>query len=215
MQEVIEAAPKLMDSLDPESRDHFDTLRGMLDEAGIPSVLNPRLVRGLDYYTKTVFEWTTDRLGAQNAVCGGGRYDGLVEEVGGTPTPGVGFSAGIERLVTLLAESGASAEPEPPAAWVAAVGPAAARVAPAVAEELRDAGMSAVLDAGEGGFRAKLRRANRSGAEIAVIVGDAEATTGVVSIKPLRADRPQCTVPRAALKDAVAAWLPAGGPRES
>ena len=215
MQAIVETAPKLMDSLDPESRDHFDTLRGMLDEAGVPSTLNPRLVRGLDYYTKTVFEWTTDRLGAQNAVCGGGRYDGLVEEIGGTPTPGVGFSAGVERLVTLLSESGANAEPAPPAAWVAAVGPAAARAAPAVAEDLRDAGMSAVLDAGEGGFRAKLRRANRSGAKIAVIIGDAEAAAGEVSIKPLRADLPQCTVPRAALKDAVADWLPAGGPRES
>ena len=215
MHEVIEGAPRLADSLDPESRDHFAGLRAMLEEAGVPSTLNPRLVRGLDYYTKTVFEWTTDRLGAQNAVCGGGRYDGLVEEIGGAPTPGVGFSAGIERLVALLAESGTAAEPAPPAAWVAAVGPDAALVAPAVAEELRDAGMSAVLDAGEGGFRAKLRRANRSGAEIAVIVGEAEAAAGEVSIKPLRADRPQCTVARSALKDAVAAWLPApdaGGP---
>lgn len=214
MQGVIEAAPKLLDTLDPESRDHFDALRAMLEEAGTPSTVNPRLVRGLDYYTKTVFEWTTDRLGAQNAVCGGGRYDGLVEEIGGAPTPGVGFSAGLERLVALLAESGAGAEPSPPAAWVAAVGPAAARVAPAVAEELRDAGVRAVLDAGEGGFRAKLRRANRSGAEIAVIVGEAEAAAGQVSIKPLRADRPQSTVARAALKDTVAAWLAPGGPQE-
>lgn len=213
MRGVIEAAPKLPDALDPESRDHFDTLRAMLEEAGTPSTVNPRLVRGLDYYTKTVFEWTTDRLGAQNAVCGGGRYDGLVEEIGGAPTPGVGFSAGLERLVALLAESGAGAEPAPPAAWVAAVGPDAARVAPAVAEELRDAGMSAVLDAGEGGFRAKLRRANRSGATVAVLVGEAEAAAGEVSVKPLRADRPQSTVARAAMKDAVAAWLPPGGPR--
>lgn len=213
MRGVIEAAPKLPDALDPESRDHFDTLRAMLEEAGTPSTVNPCLVRGLDYYTKTVFEWTTDRLGAQNAVCGGGRYDGLVEEIGGAPTPGVGFSAGLERLVTLLAESGAGAEPAPPAAWVAAVGPDAARVAPAVAEELRDAGMSAVLDAGEGGFRAKLRRANRSGAAVAVLVGEAEAAAGEVSVKPLRADRPQSTVARAAMKDAVAAWLPPGGPR--
>ena len=213
MRGVIEAAPKLPDALDPESRDHFDTLRAMLEEAGTPSTVNPRLVRGLDYYTKTVFEWTTDRLGAQNAVCGGGRYDGLVEEIGGAPTPGVGFSAGLERLVALLAESGAGAEPAPPAAWVAAVGPDAARVAPAVAEELRDAGMSAVLDAGEGGFRAKLRRANRSGAAVAVLVGEAEAAAGEVSVKPLRADRPQSTVARAAMKDAVAAWLPPGGPR--
>ncbi len=212
MQGIIEAAPKLLDALDPESRDHFDTLRAMLEEAGVPCTVNPRLVRGLDYYTKTVFEWITDRLGAQNAVCGGGRYDGLVEEIGGAPTPGVGFSAGIERLVALLAESGKDAEPTPPAAWVAAVGPAAARVAPAVAEELRDAGMSAVLDAGEGGFRAKLRRANRSGAEVAVIVGDAEAAAGEVSVKPLRTDRSQRTVSRAALKDAIAFWLPPGGP---
>ena len=213
MQGVIEAAPKLLDTLDPESRDHFDALRAMLEEAGTPSVVNPRLVRGLDYYTKTVFEWTTDRLGAQNAVCGGGRYDGLVEEIGGPPTPGVGFSAGIERLVALLAESGAGAEPAPPSAWVAAVGPDAARVALAVAEELRDAGVSAVLDAGEGGFRAKLRRANRSGAAVAVIVGEDEAAAGEVSVKPLRADRPQSTVARAAVKGAVAAWLTPGGPR--
>ena len=213
MQGVIEAAPKLPDALDPESRDHFDTLRAMLEEAGAPATVNPRLVRGLDYYTKTVFEWTTDRLGAQNAVCGGGRYDGLVEEIGGVPTPGVGFSAGIERLVALLPEPGAGAEPSLPSAWVAAVGPAAARIAPAVAEELRDAGMSAVLDAGEGGFRTKLRRANRSGAAVAVIVGDAEAAAGEVSIKPLRADQPQSTVARTALKDAVAAWIPPGGPQ--
>ena len=209
MQGVIEAAPRLADSLDPESHDHFEALRAMLEEAGVAATLNPRLVRGLDYYTKTVFEWTTDRLGAQNAICGGGRYDGLVEEIGGAPTPGVGFSAGIERIVALLAESGNTAEPDPPAAWVAAVGPDAARIAPAVAEELRDAGLSAVLDAGEGGFRAKLRRANRSGAEVAVIVGEAEAAAGEVSIKPLRADRPQCTVARSALKDAIADWLPA------
>ena len=213
MQSVIEAAPKLPDALDPESRDHFDTLRAMLEEAGAPFTVNPRLVRGLDYYTKTVFEWTTDRLGAQNAVCGGGRYDGLVEEIGGVPTPGVGFSAGIERLVALLPEPGAGAEPSLPSAWVAAVGPAAARVAPAVADELRDAGMSAVLDAGEGGFRTKLRRANRSGAAVAVIVGDAEAAAGEVSVKPLRADQPQSTVARTALKDAVAAWIPPGGPQ--
>ena len=214
MQEVIDAAPKLMDSLDPESSDHFDEMRGMLADAGVPCTVNPRLVRGLDYYTKTVFEWTTDRLGAQNAVCGGGRYDGLVEEIGGAPTPGVGFSAGIERLVALLAETGVTAAPDPPAVWVAAVGAAAVRAAPAVAEELRDAGLSAVLDAGEGGFRTKLRRANRSGAELAIIVGDAEAAAGEVSIKPLRADRPQSTVARTALKDALAAWFPHNGSRE-
>ena len=214
MQEVIDAAPKLMDSLDPESSDHFDEMRGMLDDAGVPCTVNPRLVRGLDYYTKTVFEWTTDRLGAQNAVCGGGRYDGLVEEIGGAPTPGVGFSAGIERLVALLSETGVTAAPDPPAVWVAAVGAAAVRAAPAVAEELRDAGLSAVLDAGEGGFRTKLRRANRSGAELAIIVGEAEAAAGEVSIKPLRADLPQRTVARTALKDALAAWFPPNGSRE-
>ena len=215
MQGIIEAAPKLVDSLDPESSEHFAMLRGMLADAGLPSHLNPRLVRGLDYYTKTVFEWTTDRLGAQNAVCGGGRYDGLVEEIGGTPTPGVGFSAGIERLVALLAQAGASTQPHPPAVWVAAVGADARRAAPAVAEELRDAGLRAVLDAGEGGFRAKMRRADRSGAAVAVIVGDAEVAAGEVSVKPLRADRPQSTVPRDRMQPAVAAWLRDDGPRES
>ena len=214
MRAIVEAAPRLIDALDPESRDHFDALRTMLDEAGVPWTLNPRLVRGLDYYTKTVFEWTTERLGAQNAVCGGGRYDGLVEEIGGTPTPGVGFSAGIERLVALLVESGADAAREPPAAWVAAVGADAVRAAPAVAEELRDAGVSAVLDAGEGGFRTKLRRANRSGAAFAVIVGDAEAAAGEVGIKPLRSDGPQSTVSRSGLKEAIAGWLPDSAPKE-
>ena len=215
MRAVIEAAPRLIDSLDSESRDHFDALRAMLDEAGEPWTLNPRLVRGLDYYTKTVFEWTTERLGAQNAVCGGGRYDGLVAEIGGTPTPGVGFSAGIERLVALIVESGTDAAREPPAAWVAAVGTDAVRAAPAVAEALRDLGVSAVLDAGEGGFRAKLRRADRSGAEFAVIVGDAEAAAGEVSIKPLRSDGPQSTVARARLKEALAGWLPQAAPGEN
>ena len=126
----------------------------------------------------------------------------------------MGFSAGIERLVALLSETGVTAAPDPPAVWVAAVGAAAVRAAPAVAEELRDAGLSAVLDAGEGGFRTKLRRANRSGAELAIIVGEAEAAAGEVSIKPLRADRPQSTVARTALKDALAAWFPHSGSRE-
>ena len=214
LQPIIDAAPRLLDALDDESREHFDGLCAMLEEAGVGWTLNPRLVRGLDYYTKTVFEWTTERLGAQNAVCGGGRYDGLVEEIGGSPTPGVGFSAGIERLVALLAESGSAVEPDPPAVWVAAVGTDAARAAPAVAEEVRDAGVSAVLDAGEGGFRTKLRRANRSGATLAVIVGDSEAAAGVVSIKPLRSEQPQRTVARAGIGDALAAWFPDTGPRE-
>ena len=208
VQGIIETAPKLIDALDPESEDHFGRLGEMLGDAGVSFAVNPRLVRGLDYYTKTVFEWTTDRLGAQNAVCGGGRYDGLVEEIGGARTPGVGFSAGIERLVELLSEAGAEAERPRPAAWVAAAGAAAARTAPAVAEELRDAGLRTVLDAGEGGFRAKLRRADRSGAEIAVIVGDVEAEAGEVSIKPLRADLPQRTVSRDFLREALSEWLP-------
>ena len=208
MREVIAAAPKLIDALDAESEDHFGRLREMLDEAGVSWTVNPRLVRGLDYYTKTVFEWTTDRMGAQNAVCGGGRYDGLVEELGGPPTPGVGFSAGMERLVALLAEEGREVSPAPPAVWVAAVGAAAARGAPAVAEELRDLGLDTVLDAGEGSFRAKLRRAHRSGAEVVIILGEAEAESGEVGIKPLRTDGPQRTVARARLREALAAWLP-------
>lgn len=214
MRAIVEGAPKLIDALDPESEDHFARLREMLDEAGVAHAVNPRLVRGLDYYTKTVFEWTTDRLGAQNAVCGGGRYDGLVSQIGGAPTPGVGFSAGVERLIALLAEAGVEAEPPSPAVWLAAAGAAAVRLAPAVAEELRDAGLSTVLDAGEGGFRTKLRRANRSGAELAVIVGDSEAEAGEVSIKPLRDDLPQSTVPRAALAESLAAWFEARGERE-
>ena len=214
VQGIIDGAPKLIDALDCESQDHFERLREMLAEAGVSFVVNPRLVRGLDYYTKTVFEWTTDRLGAQNAVCGGGRYDGLVEEIGGASTPGVGFSAGIERVIVLLAEEGVEPEPARPAVWVAAAGAAAARTAPALAEEVRDAGLSAVLDAGKGGFRAKLRRADRSGAEIAVIVGDAEAQAGEVSIKPLRADLPQHTVSRAALRKALGDWFPAHARRE-
>lgn len=208
MQAMIEAAPKLVDELDAESAEHFARLREMLETAGVAYVLNPRLVRGLDYYTKTVFEWTTDRLGAQNAVCGGGRYDGLVETVGGPPTPGIGFSAGIERLVTLLAEAGTEARPPAPNVCVVAAGEDATRVAPAVAEEIRDAGLRTVLDAGAGGFRTKLRRADRSGAEFAIVIGDAEAQAGEVGIKPLRSGLPQDTVARAAMIDTLIARLP-------
>ena len=196
MQALIEAAPKLADHLDDDSRDHFDALLEMLGQAGIEYVLNPRLVRGLDYYTKTVFEWTTNALGAQGTVCGGGRYDGLVSQIGGKDTPGVGFSMGIERLVELMIQQGQPGLDESPQVFLAAVGELPRRAALAMAEKLRDAhpALAMVVDADAGKFRAKLRRADRSGATVAILIGEDELAAGQATVKYLRSDAEQITV---------------------
>jgi histidyl-tRNA synthetase len=187
MQSIIAGAPKLIDQLDAESksRRHFDGLKALLAQAGIAFEIDPRLVRGLDYYNRTVFEWITDRLGAQGTVAGGGRYDGLFERLGGKPTPACGFAMGVERVVLLLQEQRAMTSA--PDAYVVHVGETAARLARAAAERLRDAGLAVIVNAGGGSFKAQMKRADASGARFALIVGEDEANANRVAVKPLRA----------------------------
>ena len=196
MQGLIEEAPRIVDELDADARAHLDELLAMLDEAGVAYRLNHRLVRGLDYYTGTVFEWTTDELGAQGAVCGGGRYDNLVAEIGGPATPAIGFAIGLERLVALLEAQSVELPIAEPHAYLASAGTSASILAHAVAERLRDAvpALRLVVDAGPGSFRAKLKRADRCGARIALLLGDEEARVGRIAVKDLRAQEPQSTV---------------------
>ncbi|HET7396180.1 MAG TPA: histidine--tRNA ligase [Gammaproteobacteria bacterium] len=188
MNEVIAAAPSLMEHLDDESQRHFEALQALLDAAGVEYRVNPRLVRGLDYYSRTVFEWVTDRLGAQDAVCSGGRYDGLVAQLGGRPTPAVGFAMGVERLIALMEEEGVPMPDSTPQLYMVRVGAAAERAGFLLAERLRDAlpGLRLVMDCSGGNFGNQLKRADKSGAMFAVIVGDQEAANGRASIKPLR-----------------------------
>jgi histidyl-tRNA synthetase len=205
MQPVVAGAPRLTDYLGAESAAHFATLRGLLDAAGVAYTVNPRLVRGLDYYGRTVFEWVTDRLGTQGAVCAGGRYDGLVAHLGGEATPAIGFAIGLERLVELHALAGAAAPVPAPDVYVVAVGDAALAVALPLAEELRDAHPPVRVEThcGGGGFKAQMRRADRSGAALAIILGDDEVAAGTVAVKPLRGDGGQLTLPRAGLVAAL------------
>jgi histidyl-tRNA synthetase len=205
MQPVVAGAPQLTDYLGAESATHFATLRGLLDAAGVPYTVNPRLVRGLDYYGRTVFEWVTDRLGTQGAVCAGGRYDGLVAHLGGEATPAIGFAIGLERLVELHALAGAAAPVPAPDVYLVAVGDAALAVALPLAEELRDATPPVRVEThcGGGGFKAQMRRADRSGAALALILGDDEVAAGTVAVKPLRGDGGQVTLPRAGLAAAL------------
>lgn len=187
MQELIEAAPKLIDYLGEASLAHFAGVQTLLKDAGLHYRINPRLVRGLDYYNLTVFEWVSDRLGSQGTVCAGGRYDGLFAQLGGKPQPACGFALGIERLLALCEEQGqlatASAAPE---VYVAHQGEQAARFAFRVAEALRDANVSVQLHCGGGSFKAQMKRADASGATLAAIIGEDEAAAEEVSIKPLR-----------------------------
>ncbi len=204
MQELIAGAPVLEDYLDPESRDHFERVRTLLTDVGVEFTVNPRLVRGLDYYTRTVFEWVTDRLGAQSAVCSGGRYDGLVSQIGGRETPGVGWALGVERVVELMRDEGFDDTGPEPDVYVVGVGDRAQRECFSTAERLRDAVPGVRLVMGPpGGFRAQLRKADRSGARYALIVGDDELAAGKFSVKPLREDRAQELVPR----DELAGWF--------
>ncbi len=205
-QALLDAAPALADYLDDDAGADFDRLRELLAAGGLDYVVNPRLVRGLDYYNKTVFEWVTDRLGAQGTVCAGGRYDGLVEQLGGKSTPAVGFAMGMERLVLLLVETGTL----PPAArpsvdiYVVTVGDQAQEAAFAAVEGVRDQlpGLAVVQHAGGGSFKSQLKKADKSGARVALIWGEDEVQAGAVTVKPLRASAAgdaqsgQQTVPR-------------------
>ena len=211
MHALIEAAPVLTDHLDGESREHFSALCAALEALGIPFSVNPRLVRGLDYYSRTVFEWITDALGAQDAVCSGGRYDGLIAQLGGEATPGIGFAMGIERLVALMAQAGAVPAPAAADVFVVVNGERAAAYGLQLVEQLRDAlpGRRFELNLGGGNFKTQFRRADRSGAVLAVILGDDELARGMAALKPLRRDAGQSESPlpdlAAAIETALAA----------
>jgi histidyl-tRNA synthetase len=192
MQQMVEAAPKLIEFLGEASRAHFEAVRAVLDAAGVPYRVNPRLVRGMDYYNLTVFEWVTDQLGSQGTVCGGGRYDGLIEQLGGKPAPAVGFGLGIERLLLLLQELGLPVPNTAPQAYALIISPGAVATAMAVIEQLRAAGVSVLMHAGGGSMKSQFRRADASGARYALIFGDDELARREVSLKDLRqADNPQ------------------------
>ncbi len=204
MQQVIDAAPHLIDALGADSLRHFEGVQAVLKDAGRPYEINPRLVRGLDYYNLTVFEWVTDRLGAQGTVCAGGRYDGLFGQMGGKPTPACGWAMGIERLLALVADAG---ERQSVDVYLVNQGEQASRFAFRVGEKLRDAGFSVMRHCGAEGFKSQMKRADASGAPIAVIVGDDEAQAGEASIKTLREEREQIRVALERLPDALADLL--------
>jgi histidyl-tRNA synthetase len=208
MRSVVERAPVLTDFLDSESSEHFAALRAGLDALGIAYEVNPRLVRGLDYYSRTVFEWVTDALGAQDAVCSGGRYDGLAAQLGGEATPAIGFAMGVERVVELVAAVGSSPAPVAPEVYIVASGVRAELEALRLAERLRDAlpGRGVVLNLGGGNFKTQFRRADRSGARLALILGDAELDRGVVAVKTLRGEAGQIDCPLSELPARIASW---------
>ena len=212
-QALLVDAPKLADHLDEASKVHFDGLKARLDAAGIPYVINPKLVRGLDYYSKTVFEWVTDKLGAQGTVCAGGRYDGLVEQMGGKPTAGVGFAMGIERLVLLLEtlEQVPSDIARQVDVYFCAFGEAAELQALVLAEQLRDRlpGLRLQMNAGAGSFKSQFKKADKSGALFALILGEDELAQQVVGLKPLRDNGEQQHISWAALSEQLAACLQA------
>jgi histidyl-tRNA synthetase len=204
MQPIIAAAPRLLETLGEASLKHFEGVQTILKDAGRPFVINPRLVRGLDYYNLTVFEWVTDKLGAQGTICAGGRYDGLFEQIGGKPTPACGWAMGIERLLALI---DAPAERTQLDVYVVNQGEEAARFAFRVSEALRDLGFGVLQHCGGGSFKTQMRKADASGATVAVIIGDEEAGAGEATIKMLREDRPQFKVPLDGLAEALSDLL--------
>ncbi|MEW5905108.1 MAG: histidine--tRNA ligase [Pseudomonadota bacterium] len=186
MQELVGHAPKLMDELEEDALKHFETVQAILKQHGIAYEINPRLVRGLDYYNRTVFEWVTTRLGAQGTICAGGRFDGLIEQIGGKPAPAMGFAMGVERLLALLQEDGMTPPPAGLDVYVVHQGEQAASVAWQAAEGLRDAGLRVLLHCGGGSFKSQMKKADGSGAQCAVIIGDDEASAQAAMLKPLR-----------------------------
>ena len=213
MEEIVAAAPVMLEYLDDESRAHFDGLKGLLDAAGVAYTVSPRLVRGLDYYNRTVFEWVTDALGAQGAVCSGGRYDGLVEKLGGRHTPAIGWAMGIERFVALYEVCGGQAPAQDADVYVAAVGEGTLEKAFAVAEELRNRseGLRVELNLGGGSFKSQMKRADKSGAAFALILGEAELAEGRIGLKPLRSTDDQESVALDELADLLAQKLGESG----
>jgi len=210
-QAALVGAPKLEDYLDEESRVHFEGLKSRLDAAGIPYVINTKLVRGLDYYSKTVFEWVTDKLGAQGTVCAGGRYDGLVEQMGGKPTPGVGFAMGIERLILLLEtlELVPESISRQVDVYLCAFGDAAELAALQLSERLRDRlpNLRLQVNAGAGSFKSQFKKADKSNALYALILGEDELAQQVVGFKPLRGQGEQQNIAWDALAEHLEASL--------
>ncbi|RUI05647.1 histidine--tRNA ligase [Pseudomonas aeruginosa] len=210
-QALLVGAPTLHDYLDEESIAHFEGLKARLDAVGLRYEINQKLVRGLDYYCRTAFEWVTDKLGAQGTVCGGGRYDGLVSQFGGKPTPGVGFAMGVERLVLLLETLGViPAELNRPAdLYVCAFGEPAELAALTLAEQLRSAipGIRLLVNAGAGSFKSQFKKADKSGARFALILGEDEVANRVVGFKPLRDEGEQQSIAWDALPEHLSACL--------
>ena len=209
MQAVVSGAPLLTEHLDAESREHFDALWATLAAIGIDYAIDPRLVRGLDYYSRTVFEWITDALGSQDAVCSGGRYDGLIPQLGGEPTPAIGFGMGIERVVELVRQAGTAPASAGADLYVIASGERATRAGLALVESLRDAlpALRFEMNQGGGNFKAQFRRADRSGAHLALVLGDNELERGVAALKPLRQEGEQVECPLAELAARIPAIL--------
>ena len=201
MQEIVQDAPVMVDYLDEASAEHFETLKALLTAAGVEFEVNPRLVRGLDYYTRTVFEWVTDALGSQGAVCSGGRYDGLVEKLGGRATPGIGWAMGIERFVALYEACGGEAPRVRPDVYIAALGEGTVLRAFALAEELRDkvGGIGVEMNLDGGSFKAQMKRADKSGAEYALVLGEQELAEERIGLKPLRSKDEQESIALAEL----------------
>ena len=201
MQDLIEAAPKLNAHLDEASAEHFAKLCGLLDAVGIDYRINPRLVRGLDYYSKTVFEWVTDKLGAQGTVCAGGRFDGLVEQLGGRATTAMGFAMGIERLVSLIDEAQFAQQDYAPQVYLLALGEVAQSRAIALAEQWRDAlpSLRLMLNAGGGSMKSQMKKADRSGARFALILGEDELAKNEITVKDMRGEMEQQSISLSAL----------------
>lgn len=216
-QAIVKDAPSILEYLDVDSAAHLDGLRQGLSDLGIEHHVNPRLVRGLDYYTKGVFEWITTELGAQGTICAGGRYDNLVEQLGGSPTPAVGWAAGVERLILLLQKKVQAGQlPAEADLYVCRFGAQGERAGLALAEQVRDAlGPKArvALNVGGGKPGAQFKRADKSGARVALVVGDDEAAAGTVQVKFLREDRPQATLPREELAPLLAGLFPSHSPQ--
>jgi histidyl-tRNA synthetase len=213
MQDVVAGAPLLTEHLDAASAAHFDAVCRSLQACGIEYTVNPRLVRGLDYYSRTVFEWTTGDLGSQDAVCSGGRYDGLVVQLGGDPVPAIGWALGEERIVELLRLQGRAATGPAMDVYLVLAGPAAERLGSGLAETLRDLtpGLRVETNCGGGSLKSQMKRADKSGARMAVILGEDEVTRRVATLKSLREDVPQRQVPLDELPAELARTLHAAG----
>ena len=203
VQKIVASAPSLLDHLSDESRDHFERLQSYLDDAGVEYVVNPCLVRGLDYYSRTVFEWITTELGAQGTVCAGGRYDGLVEQLGGKPTPAAGFALGMERLVELVQAQNPDAVESTIDAYLVCLGDAAQARGIQLAEQLRSQGVNIICHCGGGSMKSQVKKADKSGARYAVILGDDEIQAGEAGVKFLRETGEQQQVMFDALADVL------------